>query len=113
MGSKAVSFASTLLFVAAIGAAIYTGLNLRTVEVYSCTYSYETTGLLDYADKRYYARGIECINRSEATQCSQGVDPVLQYQGSKVATEGDIERYERSADGNFYDGFEFRTVNFS
>lgn len=113
MGSRAVSFASTLLFIAAIGAALYTGLSLRTVQVYSCTYSYETTGVLDYADKRYYTRGIECINRSQASSCDYGTNPVAQYQGSKIATEGDIERYERSADGNFYDGFEFRNVSFS
>jgi len=106
---KTVTWVSTLVFIVALFLAYFLGVSQRTVEVYSCVYSYETKGALDYADKRYYARGIECNPGSQNVSC-QGV---LGYDGSKAATERDVEAYERSADGNFYDGFEFRNLSFT
>lgn len=107
MQQKTVTYLSTLLFIVALGIAYYTGLSQRTVEVYSCTYSYEVQGMLDYADRRYYARGIECLPGTDNTTCIGRTG----YDGNKMATERDIQAYERSADGSFYDGFSFRNIS--
>jgi hypothetical protein len=107
---KTVTYLSTLLFIVALFIAYFLGVSQRTVEVYTCVTSYETKGLLDYADKRYFFRGIECNLGSANITCSGDIV----FDGSKAATEADINNYERSGDGDFYDGFTFyNKLNFT
>lgn len=110
MEQKTVTYLSTLLFIVALFIAYFLGVSQRTVEVYTCVTSYETKGLLDYADKRYMFRGIECNPGSANLSCTGDIV----FDGSKAATEADIMAYANSGNGDFYDGFTFyNKLNFT
>lgn len=102
MNKNTVTFISTLVFIIAIAAAYKLGLDQRSVELYSCVYTYEKQG--DYANARYYNRGIDCAKGSQNVSCLGE----LSYTGNYLATEKDVYKAVNSQNGVFYDGI---TIN--